>query len=134
MPDKCAACKSGKKGSTYTGSFHSFPNGDRRKQLREQWIAALPFKEWTPSKSSKLCDLHFSPNDFVEDRRDTNTSRNTERGELKKKYLREDAIPHVWPEDPAYFSKHSPPRRDESATAEARCKNEASISRSCLRT
>ena len=132
MPDKCAACKSGKKGSTYTGSFHSFPNGDRRKQLREQWIAALPFKEWTPSKSSKLCDLHFSPDDFVEDRRDTNTSRNTEHGELKKKYLREDAIPHVWPDYPAYFSKHSPPRRDESATAEARCKNEASMNQQKL--
>ena len=45
-------------------------------------------------------------------------------GELQRKRLRNDAVPHVWPEYPAYLTKISPKRRSGCATAENRHEKE----------
>ena len=121
MPDTCCACQSGRKGSDYSGSYHAIPNGEKRAILRESWLKAIPFEGWTPPKTAKLCDRHFSADDFVLERRDSNTSRHLARGgSMKHKFLRDDAVPHIWPECPKYLSKISPPRRNDSSSAESR--------------
>ena len=91
MPDRCAACKSGKKGSDYNGSFHSIPTGEKKSALREKWINAAPFADWVPAKSAKLCELHFAPDDFVTERNDSNSSRNQIRGDRKLRWLKDAA-------------------------------------------
>ena len=66
MPDWCSFCQSGHTGSTYHGSYHSFPKGEKKEELRESWIKALPFADWKPSEtdSLKVCQLHFTDDDF----------------------------------------------------------------------
>ena len=119
MPDRCAACQSGHAGSSYVGSYHVIPNADDKKGLRERWVSAAPF-EWNPGKSAKLCTLHFSIEDYTYDRKDTNTSRKRKLGEIKRKYLKEDAVPRLWPEWPKHYSKKVRAKRTDIATAEAR--------------
>ena len=97
MPDRCTFCSSGHAGSDYSGSYHSFPKGEKKAALREKWIKAVPFADWDPTKA-KLCQRHFAIDDFLEARVDKKSSRNEVRGELKRHLLRDDAIPHVWPE------------------------------------
>ena len=123
MPDRCAVCQSGRKGSDYSGSYHSLPTGDRRTALRELWLKAIPV-ELGNDKRPKLCELHFSDDDFQEIRNDSNASRNQSRGEMKKRCLKVDAVPHIWPELPAYFTTPSPPRRSDTSSAESRCEKE----------
>ena len=117
MPTVCSACSSGSKKSPYVGSWHSLPSSDKRAALREKWIRAAPF-DWKPCKTARICGLHFSPSDYIVDRVDSNISRNSSNGELILKRLKDDAIPHIWPGHAEYLSKHSPPSRKDSSSAE----------------
>ena len=72
MVNKCCAinCRSG-----YTGenkdpdvTFHSFPLHD--KQLLQGWLKRIARKDFTPTKYSRLCSLHFKPEDFVKESND----------------------------------------------------------------
>jgi len=45
-------------------SFHVFPLNNR--ELCKRWMKANPWKEFAPTKHSKLCSLHFKPTDLVE--------------------------------------------------------------------
>ena len=48
--------------------------------MREKWLKAILFADWTPPKNGKLCDLHFSPGDSLLERRDSDTPRHNARG------------------------------------------------------
>ena len=124
MGNKCKFCSSGKKDSTYTGSFHAFPSATKNSELREKWIQAVPESNFVPKKSTRICDLHFDVDDFKDVRTDNNVARNKSRGDLKQKDLKDDAVPHIWPGFPSYFSKISPKRRSESTTMESRERRE----------
>lgn len=132
MGNKCALCKSGRKGSTYHGSYFKFPMEERNPLLRKRWLDAVPYADWTPPKNARLCELYFSSDDIGTERRDATKSRNDERGELKYKYLKENVVPHIWPECPAYLSKHVPERRSESTTAESRSMKENDLNQKRL--
>ena len=75
------------------GYFH-FP---RNKVLRQKWIDAIPFYEGPTSYAVRVCGEHFTPEDFVIYRKDSNTYRMRERGPLLKyKRLKVGAIPSVF--------------------------------------
>ena len=133
MPgDSCAACQSGRKGSTYEGSYYAIPTGEKRAVLRDLWLKAIPVEILGKCKRPKLCSLHFDPEDFQTERKDSNTARNDARGEMKRKFLKETAVPHIWPELPDYFSKPSPPRRSDTASSESRNNKEMQLSQKRL--
>ncbi|KAL0841851.1 hypothetical protein ABMA28_014090 [Loxostege sticticalis] len=59
-------------------SFHRFPKDPK---LRKIWMDATGREDWISTKSSCICSLHFTEDDYA----------------VKKsgyKYLREGAIPH----------------------------------------
>ena len=84
MPDKCRFWASGKKGSSYNGSFQHFPSELKNPVLRSRWLKAVPEAEFVPKKSSWVCDLHFNHDDFKEERCDSNVSRGKGRGSLSQ--------------------------------------------------
>ena len=136
MVNKCAAfgCKSGYKGHEQRDqcvkiTFHSFPLAN--KELCDRWIRAISREDFTPSKHSRICSLHFKGTDFVEERADSNAARNrrksTAAGEkLSLRYLKESAVPSIFPNAPKYLSTTSGgPRETVSATASSRQEQEA---------
>ncbi|XP_065223271.1 uncharacterized protein LOC135847594 [Planococcus citri] len=62
------------RGSTVT--FHRFP---RNPDSREKWIRAMKRKNFEPTKNSRLCEKHFTPECYIEFPR--------------RKRLRENAVP-----------------------------------------
>ena len=114
---KCVVvgCKSGYSGqSLYTDNgikitFHAFPKDTT---LRIKWIKSIARDNWQPSKHSKLCSRHFQNKDFVKESRDTNKFRRMVLAEdgythnLKHRYLQAGAVPSLFLNSPAYFSKH----------------------------
>ncbi|XP_049511822.1 THAP domain-containing protein 11-like [Dermacentor silvarum] len=94
-------CKSS--GRTSAGiSFHEFPVTD----VRVLWLKKIsrqgegPGKQpWAPSDRSKVCSLHFKPDDYREG--------------LKSKRLKPDAVPSVFPHYPVYLQEQPKKGRRE---------------------
>jgi len=130
MVNKCAAygCRSGYKnkdvdqtGDSDRITFHSFPL--HNKELCDRWIRANPRKDFVPSKHSRLCSLHFKSSDFVEVHADSNKRRDKSRVDKKlvKRYLKDDAVPSVFPSAPQYLSPAvQSPRTTSKATSASR--------------
>ena len=131
MVNKCSAygCRSGykktnvdEKGGSEKITFHSFPL--RNKELCDRWSRSIVRKDFVPTKHTKLCSLHFAPSDFVEVHADSNKRRQKSRGdkkELTKRYLKDDAVPSIFPSAPKYLSAAvQPPRTTSKATAASR--------------
>ena len=57
--------------------MHSFPLKEKRPELYEQWMIAIPrdTSNQTPSNSTKLCSKHFTAEDFITQSTDTNAAR-----------------------------------------------------------
>ena len=136
MVNKCAAfgCKSGYKNNPTPGegdqkvTFHAYPL--QNKELCDKWIRANPRKDFIPSKHSKLCSLHFKPNDFVEIHNDSNKRRQKGRvdDKLIRRYLKADAVPSVFSNAPEYLSSTgSTPRTTLKATSASRREQEAKV-------
>ncbi|XP_037268860.2 uncharacterized protein LOC119160746 isoform X2 [Rhipicephalus microplus] len=88
-------CKSSDRRSTGI-SFHEFPVT----QIRQEWLKKIsrqaegPGKQpWEPSDRSKVCSLHFKPEDYREG--------------LKLRKLKPDAIPSIFPSYPGYMQEPS---------------------------
>ena len=94
---------------------HRFPKDPR---MRELWIKAIPRADWVPTVHSRVCSLHFVKSDFKVDRNDSNKNRN--RGELKTRCLKKNAIPRVFPGCPSYLSKKKTEPRSTKATSTVR--------------
>jgi len=137
MVNKCVAfgCKSGYKGHDKLNSngskitFHAFPLAN--KELCDRWIRANPRSDFNPSKYSKLCSLHFRSSDFVDVRTaDTNAARQRRKSvalgeKLSHRYLKDDAVPTIFPNSPKYLSSHSVgPRETVCATSSSRQERE----------
>ena len=77
MVNKCSAinCRSGCSGERKDPNvtFHSFPLSD--KKLLKIWLKNIARKDFTPTKYSRLCSLHFKVEDFREDSSDQTQSR-----------------------------------------------------------
>lgn len=124
MPFKCCVpgCKSGyasQKTDIHPAakiSFHRFPLKDF---LKNQWLRKIP-RKFTPSSNSRVCSLHFTSADFIDSRYDKDTRRRIARGDRKRKTLRDDAVPSIFPNLPSYLSSTPTTARDTSSTAEGR--------------
>ena len=130
MPNKCAAvgCKSGysKETSDSKVTFHRFPL--KNSELLNQWLRRLKREGFKPSKYSVLCSVHFLAHDFVEESSDTNVDRKKKRSRsLTKRYLKDDAVPSIFPNLPAYFTTPHTTPRSGMATSSKRMETEASI-------
>ena len=100
--NKCSAinCRSG-----YTGentdpniTFHSFPL--QNQPLLKIWLKRLARKDFTPTKYSRLCSLHFTSDDFS----DQNSRREKRRNcTLAKRRLQKDACPSIFKNLPTYY-------------------------------
>ena len=118
MPDTCVACPSGRKGSTYTGSYHT---------VKDEWRQHIPVKISEKNKRPRLYSLHFDPEDFQSERNDSNSSRHDARGGMRLKIIKEGRIPHIWPRLPSHYSKKSPPKRSNATLSETRRKKESDL-------
>jgi len=126
MVNKCCAfgCRSGYAPHSSAGvriTFHSFPQD---KDLRDKWIRINPRKDFVPSKHSKICSLHFTDGDFIEERHGSNSRRRKKFSKLKCRYLKSDAVPSVFHNAPAYLSSPSARPRLSAATAAASSRRE----------
>ena len=76
MPGKCSAlnCKTGYAGQPRVKdvTVHCFPLHDS--VLLKKWIHALRRENWQPTKHSRLCSLHFGPDDFEMERTEKRAS------------------------------------------------------------
>ena len=131
MVNKCAAfgCKSGYKNHVQQDdnikiTFHSFPLDN--KELCDRWVRVNPRTDFVPSKHSRLFSLHFKPGDFVQERADSNVARKRQKStvsgeKLSLRYLKDDAVPFIFPNAPAYLSvTSSAPRETACATSTSR--------------
>lgn len=108
MPRNCCVpeCKSNYNSTLKcNGSYVSvflFPKDDI---LRQKWIAAIPRKNWTPSKNSVVCSKHFRTSEIV--RYENGISPDGTQCSIVKRCpkLVENAVPTVFPNLPAYLSK-----------------------------
>ena len=121
MVNKCAAfgCRSGYQGCPGIKedgtkvTFHSFPI--HNPELCGKWVRANPRKDFTPTKHSKLCSLHFQPSDFIQEWRDSNAARQKRNAAVSEKpkrvILKDNAVPSVFSNAPtltwsAHVSSH----------------------------
>ena len=70
--------------------------------MKAKWAARVPRLKWTPSINACLCEKHFLPSDFKEERDDKIRGRAQKRG----------ALIRIWPNLLSYLSKETPPPRD----------------------
>ena len=115
-------CKSGyssvRRTKKKTG-FFQFPSNAERKAA---WIRAIHRKNFVPSTYSRVCSIHFKEEDFVTQRRDSNPRRHS--GPLKKKTLKPDAVPSVFPDHPSYLQPKPSIQRSKRATSSSRLESD----------
>lgn len=80
-----------------------FPSDEAR---RRQWIAAIPRKNFEPTKHSKVCELHFIKDHIIcsISQTDSKTGQIIS-APLTYPRLHKDATPSLFPSCPDYFSK-----------------------------
>ena len=136
MVNKCCAiqCRSGYTGETkdLAVTFHSFPLNNP--ELLRVWMKRLARKDFTPTKYSRLCSLHFKPEDFVSHSIDQQARRKQKRGStlLERKRLKIDAAPSIFKGIPDhYLCKDVPSRSGLSLSSSRREKEAAALDDQC---
>ena len=107
-------------------SFHCVPWND--KELLAKWLHAHPRQDWTPSQYTRLCSLHFKPDDFVVERTDQQARRKRKFDSLKlpNRRLKDGVIPSIFAITPAYLVKtQTQPRKTCRAAPSTRREREA---------
>jgi hypothetical protein len=101
--------------------FFKFP---QESEIRKQWIDVVKKirKDYEPTKHSRVCHKHFSPENFVTESQDSNNRRKKKRllNRLSHRRLKKAAIPHIFPNLPKYLSTSQPKQRSSRATRESR--------------
>lgn len=85
----CVPGCTSKQGKPKNVSFHEIPNDI---ELRKKWLAVISRKDWIPNSTSnysRVCSLHFTPNDYKQN--------------TKKKCLLKNAVPSQFPHYPSYM-------------------------------
>ena len=130
MVYKCTAlnCRSGYDGENKdsTLTYHAFPLQDQK--LLQVWLKRLARKDFTPSKYSKLCSLHFASDDFIVKSNDLNNRRKRKRESTKlvRRRLKDDAVPSILNGLPSYYTPKSELRRSGLSASSSRHENQAS--------
>ena len=135
MVYKCAAlnCRSGYSGENKNCeiTFHSFPLHD--KNLLQLWLKRLARKDFKPTKHSKVCSLHFTNDDFVNESLDKNSRRKRKRESTKlvRKRLKTQAFPTVFNNLPSYYTQSPKRHRSGLSTSSSRLENECARLEEC---
>lgn len=116
---RCSSGYSSVKNPRKKISFFQFPKGADE---RHKWLRAIRRTDYVPTDYSKVCSLHFVDTDFETDRKDSNRWRSG--GRLKKKILKIDAVPSIFPHFPSYLQGRATSRRSERATSTSRLDSE----------
>ena len=115
-------CRSGyrKEYTEPTVTFHAFPVHD--KELLQTWLKRLARKDFTPSKCTKFCSLHFTTEDFMDESIDHNSTRKRKRNSKKllRRRLKTGAVPSVFNNLPLYYTYQSEPHRSGLSTTSSR--------------
>ena len=122
MPNKCVPpnCFVGYKKNgdgNETDRISRFHFKENNKDLYLKWCNAVPRRHWTPSKNSVVCEKHFLPQDFKDERLDKNNPRLKKKGKLQRKELKDNAVPSQWPMCPSLLSKPPSQKRSTSNTS-----------------
>ena len=121
MVYKCCApgCKSGYSGNPSENvTLHKFP---KREDVLSTWMRKIPRADFVPTKSSRLCSLHFVSTDFITESADPTRPKR----KLVNRRLKEEAVPSIFLNLPSYFSDERPTGRPTtSASAQARHEKE----------
>src|SRR6218665_1479855 len=114
---------------TIEGPCRIMPFQFKNKDLCDKWVRAIRRQNFVATKYSKLCSLHFKETDFVEVSRDTNKQRRKSGNkQLRKRYLKDGAVPSILPNAPHYLTNTSGvPRTTVRATSSSRLDYEAMI-------
>ena len=128
-------CRSGDDGESKDSNvtFHAFPLHDQ--QLLQAWHKRLARKDFTPTKYSKLCSIHFTPEDFVAESNDQSNRRKRKRESTKliRKRLKNDAHLPIFTNSPSYYTYESEPRRSGLSSSTSRHENEAARLEDCCK-
>ena len=124
---KCCVpnCRSGYfKEGNISISFHAFPLKDCERT--KKWVRAIHRNDYFPIVNSRVYNKHFSESDFKHANCDVNVSKVKRRIEatLKLRLLKDNAVPSIFPGQPAYMSKNQEVKMSASMTAEARLKTQ----------
>ena len=83
-------------------SFHSFPVDE---EARRKWLNAIHRQDFDPTKSSRICLLHFYESDFKVISSDTNESRKkVGTGTVQLRLLKQSAVPRIFTNQPTYMT------------------------------
>lgn len=110
MPKTCCVpgCKSNynstlKAGGSMVSTF-GFPKDGI---LKGKWLKAIPRDNWSPSKYSVVCSIHFPENDIIREDIFVLPDGTVKKIPTKTK-LKPDAVPCIFPNLPEYLSKKVP--------------------------
>ena len=94
--------------------------------LRDKWLRNIHTANHTITKHSRVCELHFRPDDFITETEDSHATRikNREEKMLKLKRLKGTAYPSVFPNLPMYLTEKEKPIRGSKSSVSARAKNQ----------
>lgn len=128
MGFKCCVpgCRSGYQYSNSNSnsniSMHAFPSDNSLKKL---WLHKIHVHRdnFTPSKHTRVCSLHFNENDFRLETKDS-CNRLKNNPILRRRHLKEHAIPSIFPNQPSYLSSTPCQPRTSSTSAESRLERE----------
>jgi hypothetical protein len=110
MPSRCCVtgCKSNYDSSLKNSqnnrgvSVFKFPKNEERKQA---WLKIIPRKNFIPSASSVVCQLHFSSDDIILYDKHLQPDGSCKQLLLKNPRLKDGAVPSVFPNLASYLSK-----------------------------
>ena len=123
MGFKCRvpACRSGYQSdrAPQKPSMFEFPFDP---SMKCKWIRAIHRENFEPSKSSRVCSLHFTEDDYQTESADTNVTRVNNRASstLIRRKLKKSAVPHVFPNCPSYLSSNNVQQRATMAESSSR--------------
>lgn len=107
MPRRCCipGCKGNYDSTLKSNNYASVFLFPKNEELRKKWLAAIPRKNWTPTKYSAVCSFHFAENDIQRYEKIVCTNNTIENVLLCRPKLVENAVPSIFPNVSTY-SRH----------------------------
>ncbi|KAH9383528.1 hypothetical protein HPB48_025100 [Haemaphysalis longicornis] len=114
MPNKCCVprCRGNYKNGSKVRIFR-FPKDE---ELRQKWIRAIPRENYLPTENTRVCELHFHPEDITTETSYTDDSTGrTVTAPLPHARLLPGAIPSIFPDCPKYLTSQRSAREAPEA-------------------
>ena len=115
-------CKTGYKSEKNSKklTLFGFLNDEK---LKQNWIAAIPCKNWVINKNHKVFSKHFLSDDIQMITVDSHDKRRCDRNNqtLQQQRLKQGAIPKIFLELPKYLSAAIPKPRSGLSSSTAQC-------------